>query len=390
MASNGLNYNQVSAVMNEVYKIATGQEGNIANVAGGDVVSVAQKTLLTGYDNFINAISQVLSRTIFSARRYDRKFRGLMADSIRYGNHVRKITPLNKAMVNDSGLPLEDNGSVDPFKISKHKAVQFNFYGQNGYEYHDTRPDWQLDNAVRDAGELGSLFTSMMVDANNTIEKYHEETARFTLSNLIVGTCVSRTNDVIHLLSEYKTETGLGLTAEDVKKPENYPAFIKWVYARVASISDKMTEFSINYHTNVTDGTIMRHTPQRMQKFYLYAPYMHEITARVLADTFHDNFLRFADTERVNFWQDIDNPDVISLKPTYLAANGSLTTSESAETVNNVFGTIFDEEAAGYTVINNRVKTVYNARGEYTNIFYKFTDRYWNDFTENCVVLLLD
>lgn len=390
MASNGLNYNQVSTVMNEVYKIATGQEGNIANIAGGDVVSVAQKTLLTGYDNFINAISQVLSRTIFSARRYDRKFRGLMADSIRYGNHVRKITPLNKAMVNDSGLPLEDNGSVDPFKISKHKAVQFNFYGQNGYEYHDTRPDWQLDNAVRDAGELGSLFTSMMVDANNTIEKYHEETARFTLSNLIVGTCVSRTNDVIHLLSEYKTATGLELTAEDVKKPENYPAFIKWVYARVASISDKMTEFSINYHTNVEDGTIMRHTPQRMQKFYLYAPYMHEITARVLADTFHDNFLRFADTERVNFWQDIDNPDVISLKPTYLAANGSLVTPESAETVNNVFGVIFDEEAAGYTVINNRVKTVYNARGEYTNIFYKFTDRYWNDFTENCVVLLLD
>lgn len=390
MASNGLNYNQVSAVMNEVYKIATGQEGNIANIAGGDVVSVAQKTLLTGYDNFINAISQVLSKTIFSARRYDRKFRGLMADSIRYGNHVRKITPLNKTMVNDSGLPLEDNGSVDPFKISKHKAVQFNFYGQNGYEYHDTRPDWQLDNAVRDAGELGSLFTSMMVDANNTIEKYHEETARFTLSNLIVGTCVSRANDVIHLLSEYKTETGLELTAEDVKKPENYPAFIKWVYARVASISDKMTEFSINYHTNVEDGTIMRHTPQRMQKFYLYAPYMHEITARVLADTFHDNFLRFADTERVNFWQDIDNPDVISLKPTYLAANGSLVTPESAETVNNVFGVIFDEEAAGYTVINNRVKTVYNARGEYTNIFYKFTDRYWNDFTENCVVLLLD
>lgn len=392
MASNGLTYNQVSAVMNEVYKAATGQEATLTGIAGGDVVSVAQKTLLSGYDNFVGAMSQVLSRTIFSARRYTRKFGGLMADSIRYGNHVRKVTPLNKEMTNDAGdlSGVNDGTAVDPFKISKHKLVQFNFYGQNGYQYTDTRPDWQLDNAVRSAEELGSLITAIMTDADNTIEKYHEETARFTLCNLISGVCSSRTNDVIHLLTEYNAATGLELTATTVMNPDNYPAFVKWVYARVAAISDKMTEFSINYHTNITDGTIMRHTPQRLQKCYLYAPFMHEITSRVLADTYHDNFLRFSDTERVNYWQDIDNPNVITMKPTYLQADGTLKTEASATTVNNVFGVIFDEEAAGYTVINERVRSIYNPQGEYTNTFWKFTDRYWNDFTENTVVLLLD
>ena len=148
MPANTMTYNQVSSVINEIYKKATGQE-SVAELNGGDVVAVATKTLQTGYDNFANGLSQILSKTIFSARPYVSKFKGLYADTIRYGNHVRKVKPINKGMVNDASLPLTDGESVDPFKISKHKYVQFNFYGQNGYEYDDTLPDWQVDTAVK-------------------------------------------------------------------------------------------------------------------------------------------------------------------------------------------------------------------------------------------------
>ena len=34
--------------------------------------------------------------------------------------------------------------------------------------------------------------------------------------------------------------------------------------------------------------------------------------------------------------------------------------------------------------------TPYNAAGKYWNTFFHFTERYWNDFTENGIVLLLD
>lgn len=389
MSSNGLTFNQVSTVMNEVYKLATGQETTAA-FTGGDVVSVAQKTLLSGYDNFIGALSQVIARTIFSSRSYNRKFRGLQADSLRFGQHVRKLSPLNKLPVNNASATIEDGGTVDPFKVSKHKAVQFNFYGENVWEYDDTMPDWQVDNAVRNEAELAGFLAMFAQDTANTIEKYHEETARFTLGNLITGVAASRTNDVIHLLTEYNTQTGLELTANDVYKPDNFPAFMKWVYGRVAQISSMMTEYSINYHTNITDGIIMRHTPQRMQKVYLSAPTIFDTTARVLADTYHDNFLRFAETEIVNYWQDIDNPNVIKMTPTILKADGTIAAASAAQNLSNVFGVIFDEEAAGYTVINYNVRKIYNPKGQYTNTFWSFVDRYWNDFTENAVVLLLD
>lgn len=388
MPSNTLNYNQVSAVMNEAYKLGTGQEST-ATFNGGDVVSVAQKLLTTGYDNFIGSISQVLARTIFSIRPYTRKFAGLQVDNQRFGAITRKISPINKMMVNDQGLPLTDGQSVDQYRISKHNALQLNFYGKNGYEYRDTRPDWQIDAAVRDATELAQYITMMTVDAQNTIEKYHEETARFTIGNMITGVMASRTNDVIHLLTEYNTDTGAGLTNETVYLPENYPAFMKWVYARIAQISELMTEYSINYHTNLTDGVIMRHTPKRMQKVYLYSKLMYDATARVLADTYHDTFLTFGDVEPVNFWQDIDNPTSLKMTPTVLNANGNLSATQAIDT-SKVVGLIMDEEAAGYSIFNYRVRTAYNADGEYTNIFYKFTDRYWNDFTENAVVLCMD
>ncbi len=62
----------------------------------------------------------------------------------------------------------------------------------------------------------------------------------------------------------------------------------------------------------------------------------------------------------------------------------------SAAVYDNVVGVLMDEEAAGYTVVNEwSAPAPFNARGGYTNIFWHFTDRYWNDFSENCVVFML-
>ena len=74
-----------------------------------------------------------------------------------------------------------------------------------------------------------------------------------------------------------------------------------------------------------------------------------------------------------------------------MKADGTLDSPASAVNQANVFGIIMDTEAAGYTVCNQRTTmSPFNASGEYRNGFLKFTDRYWNDYTENAVVLLLD
>ena len=80
MAANNLTFEQSAAFLNDLYEQATGQKA-LAVTDTASFTTVAQTVLKTGYDNVISAISQVLSRTIFSVRPYTAKFKGIMVDN---------------------------------------------------------------------------------------------------------------------------------------------------------------------------------------------------------------------------------------------------------------------------------------------------------------------
>lgn len=390
--ANTLTIDQVSTVLNAIVAQATGNAA-IATADTKDFVTVAQTGLLAGYDPLIGAISQVLSRTIFSVRPYTRKFKSLEADAITYGNHVRKLNIADKAAQNDGRLPLTDGVAVDQQQVSKPTILQTNFYGAQTYERQYTIFKDQLDTAFSSPEEFARFISMVVQNVSDMIEQDHEQFARLTVANYIGGVISgpNAANQVVHLLTEYNTATGLSLTATTVLQPANYPGFIKWAFARIAALSALLTERSEIFHTNVTGKPIQRHTPESEQRVYLYAPSKFGIESRVLADTYHDNYLSMAKHEAVNFWQAIKTPDTINVKPTFMKADGTLQTPTNAVVQANVFGVIFDREAMGYTTVNQWSSPApFNAKGGYTNVFFHFTDRHWNDFTENGIVLLMD
>lgn len=397
MAVNSLTFNQLATVLNSIVSQATGKTA-ITPTNTGEFTSVANVALSTGYDPLMTAISQVLSRTIFSIRPYTRKFGGLEVSEQQFGNVTRKLNIADKDFENDDRFALTDGESVDMFKVNKPSVLQTNFYGANIYQKSLTIYRDQLDNAFQNADEFGRFITMIMTNASDLLEQARENMARATLANFIGGKLEGDTDNVIHLLTEYNALTGLNLTATSVYQPENFKAFVQWAYSRIAAISSLMTERSQKFHVNVTnwgsggvDKSISRHTPYEYQKVYLYAPARFQMEMMALADTYHDGFLRLAYNETVNFWQSIDKPDSINVTPTYMTNTGGLTTAEDAVNQANIFGVIFDRDAAGYTLVNQwSSPTPFNARGGYTNIFWHETARYWNDFTENGVVLLLD
>lgn len=384
-----LTFNQISTVTQSIVEQATGRK-TITPTNTSEFVAVGELALKTGYDNVINAISQVLSRTIFSNRPYARKFRGLRVDNEKYGNHVRKLQMVDKPFEDDNRQPLTDGQSVDMYTVNKPDALQTNFYGQTVYEKSTTIFRDQLDVAFVNPSEMGQFLTMQMTNANDLIEQAHEGLARNTLGNLIGGTlAIGNSYQLVHLLTEYNAVTGGSYDETTIMQPENFVAFTLWAYAKVATVSSMLTERCELYHQNITGKPVSRHTPEYIQKVFLFAPSQIQIEARVLADTYHDTFIRMAYNERVNFWQSITNPDEINLQVQYLQADGSLKTGAVQQ--DKIFGVIMDEEAAGYTVVNEwSAPTPFNAKGGYSNIFWHFTDRYWNDFTENCVVFLMD
>ena len=390
--ANTLSIDQVSTILREVVKLSTGQEVSEAVDTSG-LITIGQKSLVNGYDPVMNAITQVISRTIFSNRPYTRKFGALMMEPERWGNIVRKIAILETPndVEDNPYVSLTDGESIDQYKVSKPKSLELRFIGQQTYEVVKTIFDTQLDTAFSSATEFGAFISMVFQYVYNKIEKIHEETARATVCAMIAGKIAGDTSNVVHLVTEYNAATGSQLTSATVYSPENFGNFMKWAYSRINTVSNLMTEYSIKFHTNLTDGVIMRHTPKEFQRAYFYAPVLTQMTDRVLSDTYHDTILKLPGAEMVNFWQDIDSPDKINLpSPNYLGVDGSIKTG-SPVNVGNVFGIIFDKEAMGYSPILTRTpSSPYNAKGEYRNQYWKINERHFVDFTENAVVFLLD
>lgn len=390
MAANELTFNQLSVILNSIVKQATGKQG-IEAIDAANFATVGTTLLKSGYDPVLNAISQVLSKTIFSVRPYYGKLQGLQVSNVRYGNHVRKLTAGDSDWEDDERVKLVDGQSVDQYKVKKPPVLQTNYYGQNVYSRHVTIFRDQLDVAFSSAEEFGRFISMIMTNAADQIEQAHENTRRTALLNLLMGTAQSDGSTTVKLLTKYNDRTGKSLTYNDLFKPENFEGFIKFAFAQINTISDMLTERSVIYHGNVAGNEVMRHTPKRNQRLYIYAPLMNDVQTSVLSSVFNKEELNIPEYERLNFWQSITSPGDIIFKANYMDEKGQIVQPPEAVTRNNMFAILMDEEAAGVTIVNKwSAASPFNASGGYSNMFWHFTDRYWNDFTENCVVFALE
>lgn len=392
-------FENVYSIINAMYAQATGKT-DLTAVDSSSFVSVATTTLQTGYENFMNALSNVLIKTIFAWRPYSEKFGIIEADSQRFGNHIRKISNIDEFEASEEeAYNLVDTYSYDPWVVNKTKAVQFNYFDKKGYKRWKSIPVTQIDTAVTGEQQFAQFIAMVMGELQNRIAQDREDAKRLTFNNYIMGVyqddLYSPNGRVINLLAEYNTATGLSLTTSSVYQPANYMPFIQWASARIMSVSDHMTERGYLYHKNITNANIPRHTPKEYQKFVLMSDAYRQIEASAFSNTFHERYVKgFGGFEPINFLQsdkDGYRNSISMSKYVSLANDGSVfTPSEGEYTLDGFFGAIFDRDAMLLTTVDERMySTGVNPRGLYTNLWYHYAFRYCNDFTENCVIFLL-
>lgn len=401
MSVNTVTFQQSSTVLNSMVQQATGRSSVINTES--DFISVAQTALTLGKDVIFNTLSEVLARTIFSIRPYSATMRGLEKDLPTWGAYMRKFNIVASDWKDNDAYkypvtfdgsqnpPTGDGLSVDPWIIRKREFIQTNFLGQSVFSDHYTVFEDQLETAFRNSTEFGQFLSMITTDMSNKLELAKENLSRGLVANFIGGLLTENNSSrVVHLLSEYNTLTGLQLTATTVMQPENYPAFMRWVYGRIASVASLMREMSIRYQTTINNKPVPRHTPYNKQKMYMLGQDRYQMDARVLADAFHDNYLKYADVETLNFWQGIDTPDKVMVTPTYTNTSGVATVGDAVNK-SGVFALLFDEDAMGWAMIHqNVIPTPVNPRGEYRNMWYNMRLRCFSDNTEKGVVFLLD
>lgn len=403
---NDMTISQAATILGEAVEQATGQKV-ITNISTPEqFVSVAQTALKTGYDPIINALSQIWSRSIYAVRDYTSPLTSLEMDLPRYGNALRKISPIAAKMQDDqrfiwpvaydatnhAAKALVNGESVDMYKISKQEVLQTNFYGTAVYQQRYTTFKDQFDVAMSSADEFMRFNAMNMTERNNDKESYREAVARGMQANFIAAIIDEGQNSrVVHLLTEYNTETGLSLSAQSVYQPDNFAPFMRWVYARLNVIARFMGERSQLYQTVINAKPVLRHTRGSDLRVALYSKAYEQMRTMALSTTFHDDYLKLAKFEGINFWQSIEKPDSVNITPVYTSTTGAVKKASKAVNKAGIFGIMHDRDALGYCYTNTwSATTPLNIDGGYWNTAEHATIKTIQDNTEKAVVLLLD
>lgn len=389
MAGGDLNITQVSTLLNTI--LGQARLNPAAVVDTSSFITVAQTALKTAPDVLLESLGQMFTRQdIVSIRPYNRKFKSLERSSEQWGNAVRKINYVDQPMEDNVAWDLKDGESVDMYKVAKPQILQTNFYGQATWEQTWTLFDYQMDIAFSDPWNFQQFVSGIFQNKADQREQAHESLARTVVTNLIGGVALGNTTDgVVKVLTLYNTQTGKSLTSTSVYDPDNFPDFVRFFVALLKTYYGWLSERTQKWQINITGKPITRHTPRRDMMIHLYSPFFQQAKTRVYGDIFNDQYFDIGNFEEITYWQSIEDPAEINVKAAYLQPAGTITTGTyNAE---NVLGVIFDRNAAGYTTIMQRGGTTpYNTKGNYVNNTAKFSDRYYNDFTEKAVVFVLE
>lgn len=396
--ANDYTFNQVATILNQIVQAAQGRAANDGHdpIDTSEFVSIANTAITTvGLDPIMTSVTQMINRTIFTTRPYAGKFRILENSEIGYGNAIRKLTPIfhdaaeDQPMYND--IPA-DGQSVDMYVIKRPKTVQTHIVGAEQYAVQaPTVFIDQLKSAFRGPDELMRFLDMQTTETQNEINQQRETLARNTVANLI-GNLVLKGNTYnhIHLLTEYNNLTGLELDDETIYIPDNFVPFIKWMYARMNEVSDRLTNRTDRFNLGLPNLVILRHTPKNDQRLLLYAPFMRQIETMALSGIYHDDLLTMAKYEGVDFWQDFEYPDRVDVTPSTLNVSGA-PIKGTAVSQDKIVGLLYDRNAMGTNTFSEAVDvTRPNAKARYYNTFHHIVKRYWNDTTENAILFTLD
>lgn len=388
-----LTANQIYSIVNEVAKQAMGSTAiavvdNTGLVALGNTVLGSNDTV----NNFINALTDRIGRTIVSFRAYHSHFPDFERDSIEWGNILQKLKTGMPDAEEDQSYNLTDGKSVDQYKINKAKVNQMLFTTETPWQTHITVHLDELEKAFVTSSDMGAFISSMFGEVQNRIELAMENLSIDCVNNYIAEVIKrkdSRPLRVVNLVTLYNEETGIDHTAQPLKALDD-ENFLKFVVRKINSISttlEFMTKSTFN--DNVFSGdddqaeqVLSRHTPKSEQRMMLFMELVNALKTNINSKAFNMEQVAIdIPFKTIPFWQSLKSPSAINIKP----ASGDEPIVQS-----QVMGILYDKEAMGTFKKQYRsVTSPVNAAGLYYNVFYHMRTMYYNDLSENAVVFLL-
>lgn len=409
------------ATINELYRLATGEEPEISAVDTSTFVSVGERILSTGVDNVLHALSVLIGKTIIDVSPYNAKF-GLIEeeDSEIFLSRIRAIsfysryampsgdwnTQLYTNLANGftNGQNLDANG--DPQSTpsmwyqNQPKALELNFGGFDTWQDSTVVYENQIAPAFTDERSFNEFMAGILTEKGNDIESEKEAFRRMTLINHIGGVYALSEDFpsmAVNVTEAYNTEFGTNYTSQELRTTYRKD-FLSYFVELLKTISRRMEYRTTLFHNpytitdeNEDEWNVLRHTNKDEQRLFIFNPLILRAESMVLPEIFNDQYLKIENYEPVDFWQSIADPAKVSVKPAIPGSNGTQTTTDEAVTIPYVCAVLFDKDAV---FTNNYYDTALaspiEARKRYSTLWFHFCKGAFNNYSKPFVLFYMD
>lgn len=380
--------NEVYAIVNAVHAMATGaDEVAVVDTAsfidfGNNVLSSSDAT-----ETFLNTYLLRVATTYDTFRPYDGKLKDLILSGDEWGAIVQKIDAEVPDFVSDETFEIEDGHSVDQYIVRKPVGRQKLFIKRSTYSNFITTAKKLLKGAFLSEAAFLSWARMVAGKMRNKMEFATENLARLAIANYIAN---MEDGQIVHLLTNYNSESGLSLTADKALLDKD---FLAYAAGEMELVSKRLRNLSVSYNAEEAE----RHTPAGEQRFLVFDKFQSRLQHVVQYQAYHKELVSLGEFIEVPYWQgeyemsDDETPVRVDVRDTIKVTVDDGEGGTDNVTVSGIMGFIFDKYALGaHRSEEETLTTPINARGRYYNTFH-FAEQLWfNDLSENGVVFLLD
>jgi hypothetical protein len=383
---------QIYNLVNTMYGEIVGGETIVAEDLS-NVVDIGREIFdATSVDKFVNKLVDHIGRLVIVERPYQGTAPSLLMDSWEYGSVKEKITMhrLPVAESNESWNLVD--GQVYEQDTFNQPDVMVTFFDKYiTFEVTLSIADKQVKSAFDSASQVNAFFSMIETMIYNSRTVKTDELAMRVINQMIGATInadfpggtgydTGSTVRCVNLLKLYNdANPSERITTFDGAISSG--SFIRFASYTMARYEYRMRRLSRLFNI----GAQARFTPADRLHFVMLNDFAKAAGVYNQSDTFHDEFTALPNAELVPYWQgtgtDYGYEDMTSINVTLSGA----TPAPEVEAT-GIIGVMFDRDALGICNERNYVTTHYNARAEFTNLWYKSETGLWCDYDEPFVV----
>lgn len=375
---------QIYDIVNETTAQVTGTEP-VGEIDGNRIIDDGLEVLESDrVDHYVKSLIDRIGKVVFVNRPYTGGTPSVMMESWQFGAILQKIQyeGLPEAEENDT-WNLEDRHSYDPNIFYKPTVSSKFFSEKRTFDIPMSFAQKQIKSAFTGAGQVQAFFSMIETAISNGMTVKMDSLVEATINNFIVttygnGSANARVCKVLTLYHEFT-----GKTAPSAATALSDPELIRFLCFLIKRKAVQMERIS----TVFNEGEKHRHTPNDRLHMILHADFAAAADAYLQSDTYHNEFVALPHADKVAFWQGSGSSfNWADTSKIVMIPRGG----ESAVTLSNVVGVMFDREALGVSNLDRRVTSNWNPKAEFTNNWYKFDAGYFNDFNENGIIFVLE